>query len=86
MKCSAACINGEWVDVYKDPITDKGKASFKGQMSLFRNKETGEYASLRIDQGDVDPVWEDQFVDVFENGELLVEYSFSDVRKLANSQ
>ena len=86
MKCSAACINGEWVDVYKDPITDKGKASFKGQMSLFRNKETGEYASLRIDQGEVDPVWEDQFVDVFENGELLVEYSFTDVRKLANSQ
>lgn len=30
MKCSAAKIYGEWVDVYKDPVTDKGKVSKKG--------------------------------------------------------
>jgi len=30
MKCSAAKINGEWVDVFKDPITDPGKTSKKG--------------------------------------------------------
>jgi nicotinamide phosphoribosyltransferase len=30
MKCSAARINGVWVDVYKDPVTDPGKASKKG--------------------------------------------------------
>ena len=30
MKCSAAQINGEWVDVFKDPVTDPGKASKKG--------------------------------------------------------
>jgi len=31
-KCSAAKINGQWVDVYKDPITDKGKTSLKGRI------------------------------------------------------
>lgn len=85
MKASAACIDGEWRDVFKDPITDPGKKSFKGQMSLFRNKETGEWATLRIDQGPIDEVWVDQMVDVFENGELLVEYSLSEIREYADS-
>jgi nicotinamide phosphoribosyltransferase len=30
IKCSAVKVNGEWRDVYKDPITDKGKASKRG--------------------------------------------------------
>lgn len=34
MKCSAAFVNGKWVDVYKDPITDPGKQSKKGQLDL----------------------------------------------------
>jgi len=34
MKCSAARINGKWVDVFKDPITDSGKRSKKGKMIL----------------------------------------------------
>lgn len=86
MKASAACIEGTWVDVYKDPITDPGKASYKGQMSLFRNKETGQFASLRIDQGPIADEWEDMFVDVFENGELLVDYTFSEIRERAVNQ
>lgn len=86
MKCSAAQINDEWVDVFKDPITDPGKTSFKGQMSCFRSRLTGEYMTLRIDQGPIDSEWEDQMVDVFENGDLLVEYSFEEVRALADSK
>jgi nicotinic acid phosphoribosyltransferase len=38
MKASAACVNGEWRDVYKDPITDSGKRSKKGRLALVRNK------------------------------------------------
>src|SRR5262245_61164776 len=26
-KCSAARIDGRWIDVYKDPVTDRGKQS-----------------------------------------------------------
>ena len=57
-----------------------------GEVLKYRGYYNGHIYTTTVDQGDVDPVWEDQFVDVFENGELLVEYSFSDVRKLANSQ
>lgn len=86
MKASAACINGEWRDVFKDPVTDPGKKSFKGQMSLYRNRDTGEYATIRVGQGyDVKPEWEDQMVDVFYNGELLVEYSLQEIRDFADS-
>lgn len=31
IKCSAIKVNGEWRDVYKDPITDKGKTSLRGR-------------------------------------------------------
>lgn len=31
MKASAICINGQWRDVYKDPITDQGKKSLRGR-------------------------------------------------------
>jgi nicotinamide phosphoribosyltransferase len=30
MKCSAIRVNGEWRDVYKDPISDSGKKSKRG--------------------------------------------------------
>tara|TARA_R110000868_G_scaffold88938_3_gene247812 strand:+ start:1838 stop:3118 length:1281 start_codon:yes stop_codon:yes gene_type:complete len=32
MKCSAIKVNGEWRDVYKDPITDAGKKSIRGRV------------------------------------------------------
>ena len=32
IKCSAICVNGEWRDVYKDPITDPGKKSLRGRV------------------------------------------------------
>jgi nicotinamide phosphoribosyltransferase len=34
MKCSAAYINGKWVEVYKDPITSSMKKSKKGRLML----------------------------------------------------
>lgn len=34
IKCSAIKVNGQWRDVYKDPITDKGKTSLKGRQVI----------------------------------------------------
>lgn len=34
MKCNAAIVNGELVEVFKDPITDSGKRSFRGPISV----------------------------------------------------
>lgn len=45
MKCSAIKVNGEWRDVYKDPITDSGKKSIRGRViddrmkTVFKNGE-----------------------------------------------
>jgi nicotinamide phosphoribosyltransferase len=45
MKCSAIKVNGEWRDVYKDPITDQGKKSIRGKVedprfvTVFKNGE-----------------------------------------------
>merc|ERR1711881_517276 len=33
-KCSYAKVKGENVDVFKDPVTDKGKISKKGRLTL----------------------------------------------------
>lgn len=76
MKCSAIRVNGVWRDVYKDPITDRGKVSKKGRVSLFKN-EKGEYYSGRED-------WVPSVLEtVFENGKVVKTYTFDEVRKNA---
>ena len=80
MKCSAAFVGDQWIDVYKDPITDRGKTSKKGRMSLFRSQLTGEYMTIRLDQ-QIDSEWEDQMVTVYRNGEILQEYTLKEIRE-----
>ena len=72
MKASAICIDGEWRDIYKDPITDVGKRSKKGRLAL-----TKEFETLRVEElGERENLLEV----VFRNGELLREVSFDEVR------
>eukprot|EP01137_Pigoraptor_chileana_P035407 Opistho-2@29371 len=76
-KCSHAVINGKSVDVYKDPVTDPGKKSKKGRITLVRRN--GEYITVSEPQdGD-----EDALVTVYENGRLLVDQTFAEIRKRA---
>jgi nicotinamide phosphoribosyltransferase len=82
MKASAAKINGEWVSVVKDPITDPGKRSKAGRVTLWRSG--GEYVSA-VEQP---KGWHDKavgdFVDalvpVYWNGNLHNEITFEQVR------
>ena len=81
MKCSAAKINGEWVDVFKDPITDEVKKSKKGRVTLWESG--GEYqTAVDQPQGWTDKGfgWKPVLVTVFENGVLTMDYTFSEVR------
>lgn len=76
MKASAARINGKWVDVFKDPITDKGKVSKKGRVTLY--KENGRYFSGAED-------WpRNELIEVYRDGKLLVDYTLAQVRAKAN--
>jgi len=85
MKCSAIRVNGEWRDVFKDPITDKGKVSKKGQVTLYTNAK-GEFLSEQ--EGYIDSQgnwsWSEALVTVFENGKVLNETNFDEIRARAN--
>lgn len=91
MKCSAIRVDGEWREVYKDPVTDPGKASKRGRMTVRRHRETGEYmtAALPSHAGWEDRViapgeaWEDAMETVWENGELKRKVTLAEVRTRA---
>lgn len=79
MKCSAIRVNGEWRDVYKDPITDSGKRSKKGLLGLVQ-MVGGYYATVPQDQAGGK-----NFLKLrFRNGELFNQTTFSEVRERAN--
>jgi nicotinamide phosphoribosyltransferase len=82
MKASAAKINGEWVSVVKDPVTDPGKKSKAGRVTLWQSG--GEFVSA-VEQP---KGWHDRavgdFVDVLEevyrDGRLVKDITFDQVR------
>lgn len=78
MKASAACVNGEWVDVFKDPATDKGKRSKRGRLKLIRDN-IGNYTTVPDAPGIVDVLEV-----VFENGVLIRDMTFDEVRANAS--
>jgi nicotinamide phosphoribosyltransferase len=78
MKCSAIRVNGEWRDVYKDPVTDKGKRSKKGLLALIEvdgvyqtetQDEAGSTGSLKVR---------------YKDGKLFNQTTFAEVRERAN--
>jgi nicotinamide phosphoribosyltransferase len=92
LKCSAARINGQWIDVYKDPITDKGKQSKRGRMTLLRHREYGTFKTVPVpaEALSLDEVikplgYEDALVTVWENGHIENDWTFSEIRARANS-
>lgn len=78
MKCSYIRVNGIDRDVFKSPITDMGKESKKGRVTLYQNDE-GYFTDIegRTDATEVLEV-------VFENGKIVKEYNFDEVRKNAS--
>lgn len=75
-KCSHAVVNGEPRDVFKDPVTDPGKASKRGRLKLVR--ESSGLRTVREESpGD------DLLLPVFRDGEILSRASWSDVRSRA---
>ena len=78
MKANAICIDNQWSDIWKDPVTDSGKRSKRGRLALIKKENS--YATVRLDElGDA----QNQLRPVYRNGELLVDDSFSQVRQRA---
>jgi nicotinamide phosphoribosyltransferase len=82
MKCSSAEVNGKWIDVQKDPITDSGKKSKAGRVQLWKNG--GEWVSS-VDEptGWYDKAtfgWYPMLEEVYRDGRLVKEITFDEVR------
>ncbi len=79
-KCAAVVIDGREHEVYKDPVTDHGKQSKSGRMKLVRSEGPGgpTYRTVKADEPG-----EDQLVEVFRDGRIVRQWTFSEVRERA---
>lgn len=77
-KCSAATVNNQYVEVYKDPVTDKNKRSKRGKLKLVLGSNQEYNTVSENSTGD------DYMVEVFRNGEILKEYSLQEIRDNAS--
>ena len=77
MKASAVEIDGKWIPIAKDPITDAGKKSKAGRVTLYQDR-AGMFSTGVED-------WQASVLEtVFKDGKLVKEYTFEEVR--ANSR
>jgi nicotinamide phosphoribosyltransferase len=74
-KCSEATVDGRSVRVFKDPVTDQGKRSKSGRLSLILDH--GRFTTVEGERA------EDCLVTVFEDGNLLRRTTLEEVRALA---
>ena len=83
MKASARRdTNGVWHDVYKDPITDRGKTSKKGRLGLIESCGIGSCGFRTVPKIIADEK-ENILRPVFRNGKLLVDDDFETIRNRA---
>ena len=78
MKASAVEIDGEWQDIFKDPVTDPEKVSKKGRLALVR-KPRGFETIAAADLGERENLLEP----VFKDGELLRDETLEEIRRRA---
>lgn len=79
MKCSAIGINGEWHDVYKDPVTDTGKRSKRGRLKLVREGDN----FITVTTNDSGFITAQDELQVVYDGCLVKELNFEEIRENA---
>jgi len=77
-KCSEVVVNGKPRDVFKNPVTDSSKASKKGRLALVKD-ENGLQTIAEKDLGEKENILQT----VFEDGKILKEYTFEEIRENA---
>lgn len=80
-KASSIVVDGQRRDVFKDPIGSDGKKSKKGRLDLVM--QDGAFKTVLLNDDEIQK--ENSLMNtVYENGELIKEYSFSEIRDLIN--
>lgn len=83
LKCTHTVIDGKPKDIFKDPKTDSGmKKSAKGLLRV--DKIDGEY--VLKDQCTPEEEQGGELKTVFENGKLLIDHTFSEIKDRLNNQ
>ncbi len=98
LKCCAVRINGEWVDVYKDPATydenwekvevESFKKSQGGRLELIYNYSNGEYRTVRLEEAErlvEEGPWQMMLETTYENGYIVRDMNFEEVRRNAGT-
>lgn len=81
IKCSYVEIEGVGGRaVAKDPVTDRGKRNKPGRLKLIKTQDDKFRTVSCTDHPDEYANGEDQLVTVFENGQILHEYSLETIR------
>lgn len=73
----------EWVGVAKDPVSDPGKKSREGVLTLVRDKNTGHTRTLRLEVEELTDNLEDMHKLVYYYGDLYNETTLEQVRARA---
>jgi nicotinamide phosphoribosyltransferase len=81
MKASAVLIDGEWRDVYKDPVTQPGKKSKRGRLALV----FGSVGHKTIRESELLHPAFNRLEPVYENGKLLRKMTLGAVRDNAEA-
>ncbi|MGY0398530.1 MAG: nicotinate phosphoribosyltransferase [Ostreibacterium sp.] len=79
MKASYARVDGQWRDVFKDPVTDSGKRSKRGRLALVKTIKG--YKTIREEKLKENELNELQIV--FENGRLVQQWTLETIRRRA---
>lgn len=78
-KCSSVTVEGEEVDVYKQPKSDPRKNSKRGRLELLKDRSGRFYTAregVAQESGD-----QSMMSTVFENGSFVKRYSFEEIRE-----
>jgi nicotinamide phosphoribosyltransferase len=80
-KATARCTtSGQWVDLFKDPITDPGKRSLRGRVTTYYAKDSNKIFSDRIELMEINHFIIDMLEVVYLNGIIVKEYNYDDAR------
>ena len=82
-KACLAKINGKYVHVYKDPVTDPGKKSKSGDLDLVKFGH-GYQTIDRLEINNPANSAPSELIPVYRNGEILKEYTLNEIRERAN--
>lgn len=83
MKASAIDVDGKHYDVFKQPITDKGKRSKKGRQAVIRTTGLGSTGYMTIREEAMSSYDKNLLRVVYRNGELLVDEPLDIIRERA---